>query len=70
VPISNWITVVDTPSVTVEASCSMFGRLATEFSTRRVIWLSISVGAAPSSTTVTTTAGKLMLGNCLIGSCE
>ncbi len=38
------------------------------FSIGRVIWVSISDGAAPFSVTVIITAGKVTFGRCLIGS--
>ena len=43
------------------------GMPAMESSIGRLIWVSISAGAAPLSVTVTAMAGKTTLGNCLIG---
>ena len=59
--------VVETPWVTVEVVESMLEMLARASSMGRVIWVSISAGAAPDWVTVTVTAGKVTLGNSLIG---
>ena len=60
--------VVEAPSVSVEVMCLTLDRPASASSTGRVTWFSSSWGAAPLSVTVTTTAGKTTLGNCLMGS--
>ncbi len=63
----NSIWVVEAPRVTVDWMVSTFGRPAIAVSTGRVIWVSISEGAAPFSVTVITTCGKVTFGRCLIG---
>ncbi len=64
----NSIWVVDAPRVTVDWMVSTSGRPAMAVSIGRVIWVSISEGAAPFSVMVITTLGKVTFGRCLIGS--
>ncbi len=64
----NSIWVVETPRVTVDWMVSTSGNPAMAVSIGRVIWVSISEGAAPFSVMVITTFGKVTFGRCLIGS--
>ena len=67
-PSWNSIEVVDTPSLTTEVMCLTEPSPATASSTRRVTWVSISVGAAPDWTTVTATTGRSTSGKLLVRS--
>src|SRR3546814_4645949 len=58
----NWTMVEELPSVTVEVMSFTLPMEATAASTRCVIWVSISVGAAPGWEMVTFAAGKLTSG--------
>jgi hypothetical protein len=62
-PKTNSTVVLDTPSWTLEVMCTTSPTVATEFSTMRVTWVSISAGAAPVSVTVTVTYGMSTSGN-------
>ncbi len=66
-PSGNSIRVVETPRLTDDWMVSTLGRPAMAFSMGRVIWVSISEGAAPFSVTVMEICGKVTLGRCLIG---
>ena len=65
-----WIEVVETPWVTTD--WMFFTPVMPDIasSTGRVIWVSISPGAAPLWVTVTATTGNWMFGNCLTASPE
>ena len=67
VPSSNSSVVLETPVVTVELTFLIPATPVSAFSIGRVIWFSISVGAAPLWVTETVTIGSWTLGNCLIG---
>src|SRR5512136_853490 len=62
VPKTKLMVVVETPSVTVEISWSIFPKLATASSIFFVTWDSNSEGPAPGWVTVMETAGMSMLG--------
>ena len=66
-PISNCSEVVDTPWVTTDCTVLTPVTLARASSTGRVIWVSISPGAAPFWVTVTATTGNWTFGYCFTG---
>src|SRR4029077_1141899 len=64
------ITTDEVPCPDVLVMLSMFWSPATASSTGRVIWSSTSFGLAPVQAVVTTTTGRLKVGNRLIGSAK
>ena len=68
VPSSNSMKVTEEPRVAVLWTCLTYWMPAMAFSIGRLIWFSTSAGAAPLWVIDTATAGKAMLGYCLIRS--